>query len=144
MIPHQDFYSVNYKERKAAPFPRTLDQFQGRRKWHLKLAYQSSPTISKQILKVVSGLFRTAETSMLLQRKPSEALVTCLETITRWLPLKRGPELIILASGNQCVKTVEIPSRNRFRFFIYFALLQDVSSTLQCIKKKEKKEGQIT
>ena len=80
---------------------------------------------------------------MLLQRKQSEALVTCLETFTRWLPLKRGPELIILTSGNQFAKTVEIPSRNRFRFFIYFALLQDVSTTLRFTKKRKKKNDKL-
>ena len=73
------------------------------------------------------------------QRKPSEALLTCLETFACWLPLLRGPELIILTSEHKFAKTVEIPSRNRFQFFFYFVLLQDVSTTLQCITKKGQK-----
>ena len=82
---------------------------------------------------------------MLLQRKPSEALVTCMETFGRWLPLKRGQELTILTSEHQFAKTVEIPSRNRFRFFFYFVLLQDVSTKLQCITKKVKtQKGRTT
>ena len=89
------------------------------------------PTISRQILKVVSRLFRTAETKNASQRKPSEALLTCLETFARWLPPKSGQELIILTSEHQFAKTEEIPSRNRFRFLFYFVLLQDASTTLQ-------------
>ena len=39
---------------------------------------------------------------------------------------------------------MEIPSRFKFRFSLFFALFQDVSNTLQYITRTEKKEQQIT
>ena len=65
---------------------------------------------------------------------------TCFETFGRWVPLKKGQELNILASAHQFAKTVEIPSRFKFRFSLFFALFQDVSNTLQYITRTEKKE----
>ena len=50
----------------------------------------------------------------------------------------------ILTSAHQLAKTVEIPSRFKFRFSLFFALFQDVSNTLQYITRTEKKEQQIT
>ena len=46
---------------------------------------------------------------------------TCFETFGRWVPLKKGQELNILTSLHQFAKTVEIPSRFKFRFS-YFLL----------------------
>ena len=102
----------------------------------LRTCLPISPTISKQILKVVSRLFRTAE----IKNASTE------KTIRGRLPLQSGPELIILTSEHQFAKTVEIPSRNRFRSFFYFVLLQDASTTLQCITKKKvkKQKGRTT
>ena len=84
---------------------------------------------------------------MLLNRKKKtiNALNTCFETFGRWVLLKRGQELnILLTSGYQFAKTVEIPSRFKVRSSLFFALFQDVSTTLQYITRKEKKEQQIT
>lgn len=86
---------------------------------------------------------------MLLNRKKKKktinALYTCFETFGRWVLLKRGQELnILLTSGYQFAKTVEIPSRFKVRSSLFFALFQDVSTTLQYITRKEKKEQQIT
>ena len=84
---------------------------------------------------------------MLLQRKPSEALVTCMETFGRWLPLKRGQELTILTSEHQFAKTVEIPSRNRFRFFFilyYYKMFLLNYNVLQKRLRRKKEERQIT
>ena len=84
---------------------------------------------------------------MALQRKPSEALLTCLETFARWLPLWRGPELIILTSEHQFAKTVEIPSRNRFRFFFilyYYKMFLLNYNVLQKRLRRKKEERQIT
>ena len=39
---------------------------------------------------------------------------------------------------------MEIPSRFKFRFSLFFALFQDVSNTLQYITRTEKKEQPIT
>ena len=69
---------------------------------------------------------------------------TCFETFGRWVPLKKGQELNILTSKHQFVKTVEIPSIFKFRFSLFFAIFQDVSTTLHYIKRTEKKEQQIT
>ena len=83
---------------------------------------------------------------MLLNRKKTiNALQTCFETFGRWVLLKRGQELNIpLTSGYQFAKTVEIPSRFKFRFSLFSALFEDVSTTLQYITRTEKKEQQIT
>ena len=65
-----------------------------------------------------------------------------METFARWLPLKRGQELIILKSGHQFAATVEISSSFRFRFFFIFAPLHNVSTTLQYITKREGKKDE--
>ena len=69
---------------------------------------------------------------------------TCFETFGRWVPLKRGQELIILISGYQFAKTLKIPSRFKFRSSLFYSIFQGVSTTLQYCTRTEKKEQQIT
>ena len=88
---------------------RVANSFRGDEDDTVKLPHQSSPTKSKQILIEFLDFLGQLQPTMFLQRKPYEAPLTCLETFARWLPLKRGQELIILTSGHQFAKTVEIP-----------------------------------
>ena len=90
------------------------------------MAFKTSPPKFPYDIQTGKQLLGQLQPSMLLKRKPFEAaLLTCLETFGCWVPLKRGPDLLILTSEHQFAKTEEIPLR--IRFFI-FALLQDVSS----------------
>ena len=66
---------------------------------------------------------------------------TCFETFGRWVPLKKGQELNILTSKHQFVKIFKYSNSD---FLYFFAIFQDVSTTLHYIKRTEKKEQQIT